>query len=323
MSDQSRDTVVNGHSPSAPPIFSVDGAADSRGLFDQTHPEIQEIDPSQLSEAAFREAIENAVRSGLFVCDVDGHQTYVNRSFCKMVGWAEEELIGTTPPFAYWPEEEAERVQEAFDQMLSGDAPDNGFELKFVRKCGERFDAHVAVSPLISRNGSTQGWLASVTDISDQKRIETELRIREQQLRFALGAARVGTWDWDVASDEVQWSDNLETLHGLEAGALASGFSSLFDTIRADHRDRVKRIILGALEDGAEYHVEYPLVPRGGKTKWIEGFGSTLCDESGSPVRMAGICIDISDREGHEARRSDQETVSTASSFHAASTVTT
>lgn len=303
MSERSRESVENGPAES-PRHFLYTGAVEApRSVSGRADP--AQAHASQLSEAAFREAIENAVGCGLFVCDVDGHQTYVSPCFCKMIGWLEEELVGARPPYVYWPENEIDRVQEAFDEMLAGNAPDDGFELRFARKSGEIFDAHVAVSPLISRDGLTQGWLASVTDITDRKRIETELRIREQQLRFALGAASVGMWDWNLASDKVHWSENMESLHGLREDASTSGLSSLFETIRADHRECVKREILRARDGGDEYHVEYPLEPRDGETRWIEAFGSTLCDDDGAPARLAGICLDISDRMKDGATNED------------------
>src|SRR3954466_5680881 len=92
-------------------------------------------------EHTFRKAIENSIPSGIAVMDLSKVQTYVNPSFCAMVGWSEGDLIGTRPPFVYWPEEERKKIENSFAQAFKGKSPANGFELRFMRRDGTRFDA--------------------------------------------------------------------------------------------------------------------------------------------------------------------------------------
>jgi PAS domain S-box-containing protein len=127
-------------------------------------------------EYSFRKAIENSVASGIAAIDFNGTQTYVNPALCSMLGWTEEELTAATPPYVYWPPEEIENINNAFAKTLQGTAPPNGFELKFCRKNGERFDVLVNVNPIKDNEGKPSGWLASVTDISVMKKVEKELK---------------------------------------------------------------------------------------------------------------------------------------------------
>src|SRR6186713_2020025 len=78
----------------------------------------------------------------------------------------------------------------------------------------------------------------------------------EARLRFALDAAAMGTWDWDLRSDTVEWSDNLESLHGLRPGAFAGSFESYAAKIFPEDRDRVLAAGRRAIESGAPYDVE-------------------------------------------------------------------
>lgn len=125
---------------------------------------------SQLTEYAFRLAIERVVREGIVAWDLEGRQTYVSDAFCELLGWTEEELVGARPPFVYWPREEADQVGRAFRRILEGNAPSDGITLRFQRSDGERLDVLVASTALVADDGSTQGRLASVLQIPETRR---------------------------------------------------------------------------------------------------------------------------------------------------------
>src|SRR5205807_1181616 len=90
-------------------------------------------------EHTFRRTIEASIPSGIAVIDLEGRQTYVNRSFCDMVGWTEQELVDAKPPFVYWAPEDQKAMTEAFEQMMAGKVPSGGFELRFRRRNEQRF----------------------------------------------------------------------------------------------------------------------------------------------------------------------------------------
>ena len=138
-------------------------------------------------EHAFRHAIENSIPSGIAVVNLDGKQTYVNPAFCEMVGWNESELIGAKPPFVYWPGEDLESITAMLANVIDGTMPPDGFELRYCRKNGDRFDILSLVTPLRDSFGNVSGWLSSVTDITRLKQAEAELRqsheVLEQRVR--------------------------------------------------------------------------------------------------------------------------------------------
>ncbi|MDB6031639.1 MAG: Multi-sensor signal transduction histidine kinase [Verrucomicrobiales bacterium] len=137
-------------------------------------------------EHSFRKTIENSIPSGLAVLNLAGVQTYVNPSFCEMVGWNESELVGIRPPFPYWPPEEREMIESYFAKAFNGQAKKEGFELRFQRKDGTLFDALVLVAPLLDVNGRTNGWVRSVTDITQRKMAEEALRRAHGELEHRV-----------------------------------------------------------------------------------------------------------------------------------------
>lgn len=124
---------------------------------------------------AFRQAMSQSLVTGMRAIDPTGRITFVNAAFCRMTGFDESELVGISPPYPYWPPEEFDKLQHNIDTALAGNAPASGFEMRIMRKNGERFDVRLYFSPLIDTHGQQIGWMASMNDITEPKRIRVEL----------------------------------------------------------------------------------------------------------------------------------------------------
>jgi two-component system sensor histidine kinase DctS len=109
-----------------------------------------------------------------------------------MTGFSPEELVGATPPMPYWAPEQLEESYAMHQTVLAGEAPDDGFEMTFMRKNGERFHALVYEAKLIDGNGKHTGWMASVLDITERKRAEELARQQQEQLQFTSRLVTMG-----------------------------------------------------------------------------------------------------------------------------------
>jgi PAS domain S-box-containing protein len=136
------------------------------------------------AQYALREAIENSLVAGIMVVEKDGKLAHANPAFYRMTGWKEEELIGSMPPFAFWPPETLEIRAESLRALLSGKIPPKSFEARLRRKNGESFDALVVVSSLKNAQGKALGWVASIGDITQRK--ETERQINATNVLLSL-----------------------------------------------------------------------------------------------------------------------------------------
>jgi PAS domain S-box-containing protein len=121
------------------------------------------------------------------------------------------------------------------------------------------------------------------------------------ELRFALEAANVGTWQWDVQTGRVRWSDNLEAIHGLPRGSFRGDFASFLEDVDPRDRETVMARIQTAVARGGDYHVEYRLAGAAGE-RWVEGKGRVVLDGQGRPLRMTGVCMDVTERKQAEQR---------------------
>jgi PAS domain S-box-containing protein len=147
------------------------------------------------------------------------------------------------------------------------------------------------------------GVIASQVAFSvERTRTEEAARRNEERLRFALDAAMMGTWDWDLRTNQVVWSPQLEALHGLPAGTFDGSFASYEREIHADDRARVFESVQHALADGRPHDVEYRIVAPDGTVRWVEGKGRVEYS-GGHPVRMTGVCMIVTRRKEAELAR--------------------
>ena len=142
---------------------------------------------------AFRKAMEDSLLTGLRARDLDGHITYVNPAFCNMVGYAPEELWGTSAPAPYWPQELiGEYEQRQAIRMAGKMPPREGFESVFQHKDGTRFPVLIIEAPLINAQGVQTGWMSAFLDISEQRRVEELSRASQERLQATARLATVG-----------------------------------------------------------------------------------------------------------------------------------
>lgn len=151
-----------------------------------------EAESALQTEVAFRKAMEDSVHTGLRARNLEGTITYVNPAFCRMVGWSAEELVGRHPPMPYWAEEYLDETRHMHAKVLAGEAPSEGFEIKFKRRNGEIFDVLILEAPLIDNQGRHTGWMGSVVDITERKRAEDLARQQEERLQASARLITMG-----------------------------------------------------------------------------------------------------------------------------------
>jgi PAS domain S-box-containing protein len=142
---------------------------------------------------------------------------------------------------------------------------------------------------------------------SARRDLDEELRDRAEQLRLALEAGRMGSWEWEIASETVRWSPTLEAIHGLAPGTFGGTFAAYLSDIHAEDRARVIDAIRGTVERGEEHHLEYRIVWPDGTIHWLEARGTVMRSPSGEPLRVLGICRDVSERKRAEQELRESE----------------
>jgi PAS domain S-box-containing protein len=141
--------------------------------------------------------------------------------------------------------------------------------------------------------------------IALQERLTAAVLDRDSRLELVLAASRTGTWEWDVATGRLTWSDAIFAQHGLTPGREAPPFDDYLEMIHPDDREAFKAAIGGAVERVDRFDLEFRVQWPDGSVHWTRGAGQVFPDSSGRPVRMIGTGQDITERRRLEKERDD------------------
>jgi PAS domain S-box-containing protein len=262
-----------------------------------------------ISETNFRRAMENSMLTGMRALDMQGKITYVNPAFCEMTGWTEEELIGTTAPFPYWPAQDYEILNKQLEDELAGRSPAGGFQIRVKRKSGKLFDARMYVSPLIDAKGQQTGLMTSTTDITEPNRVRQQLL--ESQDRFitvlegmdaSVSVAPLGRSDLLFANKMYRQWFGADTIGHLQLIAQAGVAVEIPLEEIGDDVDSLAGLPLDQLSTSQIKNFEI-FIPE--LSKWLEVRSRYLTWVDGRLAQMV-IATDITSRRDAEAQAMQQ-----------------
>jgi PAS domain S-box-containing protein len=126
---------------------------------------------------------------------------------------------------------------------------------------------------------------------------ESELAGARRQLGEAQQLARVGSWEWDIRRNVVWWSDELYRIYGLEPRSILPTYDEFLTRVHPNDRESVDERNRRAFADHAPFEDVKRVVRADGPEILMRTQGEVVCDEAGAPIRMVGICEDVTDRE--------------------------
>ncbi|MHC0066219.1 PAS domain-containing protein [Nostoc sp. UIC 10890] len=136
--------------------------------------------------------------------------------------------------------------------------------------------------------------------VEELRQQTAQAQLREAQFRMALEAARMGIWNWDLLTNKITWSDNLEALFGLEKGTFNYTYEAFISCIHPRDRDFVRRSHQQAIQNRVKYNIEFRVVLADGRIRFLASKGVVFGDASGVPVQMSGVYMDITKRKQAE-----------------------
>jgi PAS domain S-box-containing protein len=251
-------------------------------------------------EARYRGLLE-AAPDAMVVVNERGEIVLLNLQAEKQFGYRRDELVGHLVKDII-PEGFAERLvtdgartaAEALAQQIG-----TGIELIGHRKDGSEFPIELMLSPLESVDGTLV--TAAIRNVSARKDAQEALRVSEERHRMAVELAEMGTWIWDVARNEITWSDQFHSIFDLTSKD-AMTFDVLFGVIHPDDRSEVEQKLKNTVALNEPYDVEFRVLRRDSSVGWIASRGGLHGGSDGVALTMQGTVVDITARRAaHEA----------------------
>jgi hypothetical protein len=168
-------------------------------------------------------------------------------------------------------------------------------EIEYLTRQGNCFWGNIAAKQ-IKIAGQVMN-LVRVTDISERKRTEEALARSEEHLRLTLEFTHIGSWGWDIQTDEVTWNDKHYRLLGLLPETSVAEYQLWRNSIHPEDVDRVEQALFKALIEHTNYEAEYRVIHPNGGVHWLIGKGRGIYNQAGEPIRMLGMIIDVSEQQ--------------------------
>ncbi len=224
----------------------------------------------------------------------------VNPALCAITGYPAEHLLSIDFQALTHPDD-LEVGLALTRRAMAGEVSSFEVHKRYIRADGEPVWVRLFASPVPCPDGVPACFLTQVLDMDEAKRTQEALRQREQQLAEAQHLARLGSWEWDVRSDEIDWSEELYRIFGLTPEGFVATFDGFMARVHPGHRELVRSAVARALEPGGgEYQAEFDVVRPDGSVRACHALGLLLRDDHGSPLKMHGTLQDVTEARATE-----------------------
>jgi PAS domain S-box-containing protein len=252
------------------------------------------------SDDQFRLLVEAVKDYAIFLLDPQGRVVSWNAGAERIKGYTADEILGQEFTRFYEPDDIAAGLPATMLARAAheGRAQGRGWR---VRKDGRRFYAHVTITALFDGQGRLIGYAKITQDVTAELEAERARRDREYQLAQAQAVARLGSFEWELASGEVTWSPELCRILGLEPGDCRGTMEGLLGQVHPDDRAEVAATLRVAATEGTSFRLQARVLRPTGELRVLTSWGNVTRDDQGRPVRMLGVCQDVTDwREREE-----------------------
>ena len=236
------------------------------------------------------------------VFDREARFQRVNPAFAEMcgvdaAGYAGREPHQVVPTLA-------PALDRILDHVLGEGATISDRQISATVPAGDAaYERHwiAAAFPLLADDGSVHAAVTMLVELRGEDQRAVALRVGEERLRSALEGTETGFWEWDLATEELFWTDGVGPLFGLEPGATTPPDSAAFlALIHAEDRARVEAKVRGASAHDGPFLLEFRAVQSDSGERWIGSRTRVVEDATGRAARVIGVAGDLTERRRRE-----------------------
>jgi len=289
------------------------------GSFKQTYCVFQDITERRKAEEKLHESEEKFRRIfelspiGKSMTGIDG-SLHVNKAFCEIVGYSEEELNKK-----HWKEithpDDIQRSAEAVQALIDGKIDRANYQKRYIQKNGNVVWTDVITALYKDNDGNINSFITTIIDITDRKKTEETLNRQTKRLSDILEGTNAGTWDWNIQTGAVvlneRWAEIMgRTLNELEPIDINTWINSVHPDDLPMANAALEKHFKGELN---YFDVEFRQPHKNGSWMWVNARGKVIeWNKDGKPMQMSGTHLDITERKLSEIMyRDEKERIST------------
>jgi PAS domain S-box-containing protein len=255
-----------------------------------------DTEKSLRAEKEFSETLINNSIDGIIAFDKEFHVTAWNKTLELQNGFAKIEVIGKKL-FEVFPNYKNSEEGKAMEEVLIGKRTSLGN----VTYKGKKGFYEINIIPLINQKNEITGGLTIIHDITERKLSEDKIRNRESQLKEAQEIAHMGSWEWNIRSNTISWSDELYKIFGYMPGEISINQEVLFSHVFKDDRVKFTQMVEGVFQTKEPFEFEVRITRKGGGHGFLLIKGKVQVMNR-TPFQLMGIALDITDRKEAEEK---------------------
>ncbi|XWW44703.1 PAS domain S-box protein [Fibrella sp. USSR17] len=243
--------------------------------------------------------LNNARDHAVFTTDLSRRVRSWNFGASSMFGYTETDIVGQLGDLLFTEEDR----QDGAPQQEANRAIREGYaENERWHRCkdGSRVYGSGTTTPLRSEAGLTIGLVKIMRNLTRQKLAEEAQHASEERWRLAIDAAGLGTWDWELETNNVYWNDRHFWLFGMQPRPNPVSPADFFNHVHPDDRLSVEEQFAKAIRERIVFNAEFRAVPDKSSTRWMSGYGRIMNERNGVTTHMSGVMFDITERKASE-----------------------
>jgi len=313
-------TILNGESPAPFELRILTSAGEYRIAELRSRPHIQndrivgtigiarDINDRIAAEQTIREnerRLRRLIESNIFGVafgNFNGRLIAANDYMLRTIGYSPEELLAGTIPWRAMTPPEYIALDRHATEELKRTGVCTPYEKELTRSDGSRVPILIGGAMLDEPYDTTDEIVIFALDLTEQKRATVELQKSTELLAEAQRIGHIGSWEWEIATDVVTWSDELYRIYGLDGSNFVPTFDGFLDRVHPDDREQVREIVEASFGSEEPFRFHHRIVRPDGRVRVLRAWGRVWSDAEGQPVRMTGAGQDVT-----EARQAEEE----------------
>lgn len=218
--------------------------------------------------------------------DVAGRIIHVNDKLCDISGFSRDELIGQTHRMLKSNFHTDEFYKDLWSTISKGEIW-HGVICNNTKN-GDEYWVDSTIVPFIDEKGKPYKYVSVRTDV-------TTSRVNEYRLKRSQDFANIGSWDWNIITGDLHWSDRIWPLFGYDKAVTETSYDNFMTAVHPDDRQNVSDAVTNCVEKGEEYDIEHRVVWPNGEVHWVHESGDVVRNKNGEPQHMLGVVQDITE----------------------------
>ncbi|XKH61666.1 PAS domain-containing protein [Halomonas sediminis] len=246
-----------------------------------------------------------ATQDGILAVGPDRRVRFANDRFCELWGFSPDQVAKDSS--------EGQLLEKASRLLRQGEGFAAHVDMLYqsrdiLHDTLELIDGRFLEAfsqPVIDDDAIGRVW--SFHDVTQSRRAQAEVEHHKERLRRGQMYANIGTWEWDIQSGALYWTERVAPLFGYREEEVEPSYENFIQAVHPEDRDAMNEAIRAAIEDGALYECEHRVVWPDGSVRWLLERGAVLRDEKGEPLQMLGVVQDIDARKRAELALAERE----------------